>query len=51
MAIDSDGVVVGSALVAALADAPSTGAAARAASDFLAPLRAALDDASRRAHA
>jgi len=41
MAADADGVVVGSALVAALADA-GAGAAGRAAA-FLAPLRAALD--------
>ena len=40
MARDADGVVVGSALVAALADAGDPAAAARA---FLAPLRAALD--------
>jgi tryptophan synthase alpha chain len=40
MATDADGVVVGSALVAALADAADPAAAARA---FLAPLRAALD--------
>ncbi|KRA42407.1 tryptophan synthase subunit alpha [Pseudoxanthomonas sp. Root630] len=41
MAADADGVVVGSALVAALAEA-GAGAPARAAA-FLAPLRAALD--------
>ena len=40
MAVDADGVVVGSALVAALADAADPAAAAHA---FLAPLRAALD--------
>jgi tryptophan synthase alpha chain len=40
MAVDADGVVVGSALVAALAEATDPAAAAR---DFLAPLRAALD--------
>lgn len=40
MAADADGVVVGSALVAALAEAPHPAAAATA---FLAPLRAALD--------
>ncbi|MGY3264679.1 tryptophan synthase subunit alpha [Lysobacter sp. HA35] len=40
MAVDADGVVVGSALVSALADAADPAAAARA---FLAPLRAALD--------
>lgn len=40
MAVDADGVVVGSALVAALAEASDPAAAAR---DFLAPLRAALD--------
>jgi tryptophan synthase alpha chain len=39
MATDADGVVVGSALVAALADATDPAAAAR---EFLAPLRAAL---------
>jgi tryptophan synthase alpha chain len=43
MAIDADGVVVGSALVAALAEAPDPVAAARS---FLAPLRAALDAGS-----
>jgi tryptophan synthase alpha chain len=43
MAKDSDGVVVGSALVAAMADASSVEAAARAASAVLAPMRAALD--------
>ena len=40
MSADADGVVVGSALVAALAEAEDPAAAARA---FLAPLRAALD--------
>jgi tryptophan synthase alpha chain len=40
MAADADGVVVGSALVSAIADATDPAAAAR---DFLAPLRAALD--------
>ncbi|MFZ5658217.1 MAG: tryptophan synthase subunit alpha [Pseudomonadota bacterium] len=40
MAVDADGVVVGSALVSAIADAADPAAAAR---DFLAPLRAALD--------
>ncbi|WP_205289408.1 tryptophan synthase subunit alpha [Lysobacter sp. TY2-98] len=40
MAVDADGVVVGSALVSAIADAADPAAAARA---FLAPLRAALD--------
>ena len=39
----ADGVVVGSALVEALADAASPEAAAAAAGAFLAPLRAALD--------
>ena len=43
MAREADGVVVGSALVTALADQTSPEAAARAARDFLAPLRAALD--------
>lgn len=42
MAVDADGVVVGSALVAALAEGDPADAAARAAA-FLAPLRAALD--------
>ena len=42
MAADADGVVVGSALVAALGDADATAAPARARA-FLAPLRAALD--------
>ncbi|HEY4581731.1 MAG TPA: tryptophan synthase subunit alpha [Lysobacter sp.] len=40
MAVDADGVVVGSALVSAMAAAADPAAAAR---DFLAPLRAALD--------
>ncbi|GAB1595911.1 tryptophan synthase subunit alpha [Lysobacter sp. PAGU 2638] len=40
MAVDADGVVVGSALVSALAEAVDPPGAARA---FLAPLRAALD--------
>jgi len=43
MAVDADGVVVGSALVAALADAGSAGEAAARAKAFLAPLRRALD--------
>ncbi len=43
MAAEADGVVVGSALVAAMADARDADAAARAAAAFLAPLRAALD--------
>ncbi|RMH94981.1 tryptophan synthase subunit alpha [Lysobacter pythonis] len=43
MAKSADGVVVGSALVAALAEARDPAAAARRAADFLAPLRAALD--------
>jgi tryptophan synthase alpha chain len=43
MARDADGVVVGSALVAALADAGDADDAARRARAFLAPLRAALD--------
>ena len=42
MAADADGVVVGSALVAALAGADEAAATARATA-FLAPLRAALD--------
>ena len=43
MAREAEGVVVGSALVAVLAQAGSADAAAQAARDFLAPLRAALD--------
>ncbi|MCA0395174.1 MAG: tryptophan synthase subunit alpha [Proteobacteria bacterium] len=43
MAVDADGVVVGSALVSALADAADAEEAARRAAAFLAPLRAALD--------
>ena len=43
MAAHADGVVVGSALVAALADAKDAEAAAASAGHFLAPLRAALD--------
>jgi tryptophan synthase alpha chain len=43
MATDADGVVVGSALVAALAGATDPGDAATRAQAFLAPLRAALD--------
>jgi tryptophan synthase alpha chain len=43
MAREADGVVVGSALVTALAGQTSPEAAAQAALDFLAPLRAALD--------
>lgn len=42
MAVDADGVVVGSALVRVM-DAAGTGRAAAAAADFLAPLRQALD--------
>ena len=42
MAVDADGVVVGSALVKAM-DAAGSGRAAAAAADFLAPLRQALD--------
>ncbi len=45
MAREADGVVVGSALVAALADAADAADAARRAGAFLAPLRAALDAA------
>jgi len=41
----ADGVVVGSALVAALGEAPDATAAARAAQAFLTPLRHALDAA------
>ncbi len=43
MAVDADGVVVGSALVATLAEADGTGDACGRAKAFLAPLRAALD--------
>ncbi|KGM57191.1 tryptophan synthase alpha chain [Lysobacter arseniciresistens ZS79] len=43
MAVEADGVVVGSALVAAMADVADDAAAARAGAAFLAPLRAALD--------
>ncbi|MET4727854.1 tryptophan synthase alpha chain [Lysobacter enzymogenes] len=43
MAREAEGVVVGSALVAVLAEAASAEAAAQAARDFLAPLRRALD--------
>jgi tryptophan synthase alpha chain len=43
MAHDADGVVVGSALVAALAEASGVGEAESRAAAFLAPLRAALD--------
>ncbi|WP_240098829.1 tryptophan synthase subunit alpha [Thermomonas flagellata] len=45
MAAHADGVVVGSALVAALADSPDPQAAAERAGQFLRPLRAALDAA------
>lgn len=43
MAREAAGVVVGSALVAALAEAGDAASAARVAGDFLAPLRQALD--------
>lgn len=43
MAREADGVVVGSALVAAIAGATDPGDAANRAAGFLAPLRAALD--------
>jgi len=43
MAVDADGVVVGSALVAAMAEAASVEVAVRDAGEFLAPLRQALD--------
>ncbi|WP_407472104.1 tryptophan synthase subunit alpha [Xanthomonas campestris] len=43
MAVDADGVVVGSALVAALADASDVRSARKRAEDFLQPLRQALD--------
>ncbi len=45
MAVEADGVVVGSALVAALGEAADVEAAAHTAGAFLAPLRAALDEA------
>jgi tryptophan synthase alpha chain len=45
MAAQADGVVVGSALVSALADAPDAATAAMRAGAFLSPLRAALDAA------
>ena len=48
MAQDADGVVVGSALVAALAEATDVESAATRASAFLAPLRKALDQGSAR---
>ena len=43
MAVDADGVVVGSALVSMLADAADPEAAAGRAREFLAPLRQAVD--------
>lgn len=43
MATDAEGVVVGSALVSAMAEAADADEAARRAAAFLAPLRAALD--------
>jgi len=43
MAVDADGVVVGSALVAALAEAADIADAVVRAGRFLAPLRVALD--------
>ncbi len=43
MAVDADGVVVGSALVATMAGAGSAEEAARRAAEFLVPLRQALD--------
>lgn len=43
MAAEADGVVVGSALVAAISEAPDVESAARLAVDFLKPLRAAID--------
>lgn len=45
MAVDADGVVVGSALVAAIAESADAAQAADRAAAFLAPLRAALDAA------
>ncbi len=47
VAKDADGVVIGSALVAKLAEAGSIDAAVATATAFLAPIRAALDDAKR----
>ncbi|MGL4691912.1 MAG: tryptophan synthase subunit alpha, partial [Stenotrophomonas maltophilia] len=44
-AVEADGVVVGSALVAALGQAPNATAAAETAQAFLTPLRRALDAA------
>ncbi|ALN86291.1 tryptophan synthase, alpha subunit [Lysobacter capsici] len=46
MAREADGVVVGSALVAVLAETADAAAAAQAAGAFLAPLRQALDGAA-----
>jgi tryptophan synthase alpha chain len=46
MAGEADGVVVGSALVAAMADAADADDAARRAAAFLAPLRRAIDAAT-----
>ena len=43
MAVEADGVVVGSALVAALAETVDATGAAQVARTFLQPLRAALD--------
>ncbi|WP_425457800.1 tryptophan synthase subunit alpha [Arenimonas fontis] len=47
LAVAADGVVVGSALVQAMAGAGGAVEAARRAGEFLAPLRAALDGAAR----
>ena len=47
VAVHADGVVVGSALVATLADARDVEAATQLAGTFLRPLRAALDSAAR----
>ena len=47
MALQADGVVVGSALVASLADAQNADQAAARASAFLAPLRTALNSANK----
>lgn len=47
VAAHADGVVVGSALVSAIAEAADAVAAARQAGEFLRPLRAALDAAAR----
>ena len=47
IAASADAVVIGSALVAKLAQAAHAGAAVTAAKDFLAPIRAALDESAQ----